>query len=224
MDSPKIFGNQGFTRNGGKRVERFDNVILTRDTRSNFPGPFVEKNRSEIIENVGKKAAEGLTKFSDNYIIESKLIRFLTKKLKGVIDMIQVIYGKRGSGKSKKMVSLANEQVKTSKGNVVFVDDDSRAIHELDRQIRFIDASEYSLTDYRSIYGFLCGIISTNYDVTTIFIDGLLNGMDKKSESSDKVFARLQEFSEKNSIDLYIAMHDEGDLAISELEKYKVFS
>ncbi|MGB4589207.1 MAG: hypothetical protein WBI17_08255 [Clostridiaceae bacterium] len=138
--------------------------------------------------------------------------------------MIQVIYGKRGSGKSKKMVSLANDKVKATNGNVVFVDDDSRAIHELDREIRFIDAAEYGLMDYRSIYGFLCGIIATNYDVTTIFVDGLLNAMDKKSESSEKIFEKLQKFSEMNKIDLYIAMHDEGELAISELEKYKVLS
>jgi len=138
--------------------------------------------------------------------------------------MIQVIYGKRGSGKSKKMVSLANDKVKATDGNVVFVDDDSRAIHELDREIRFIDAAEYGLMDYRSIYGFLCGIIATNYDVTTIFVDGLLNAMDKKSESSEKIFEKLQLFSETNKIDLYIAMHDEGELAISELEKYKVLS
>lgn len=138
--------------------------------------------------------------------------------------MIQVIYGKRGSGKSKKMVALANEKVKTAKGNVVFVDDDSRAIHELNREIRFIDADTYGLTDYRSIYGFLCGIISTNYDITTIFVDGLFNGMDKKSETSVKIFEKLQNFSEANDIDLFIAMHDEGELAISELEKYKVLS
>lgn len=138
--------------------------------------------------------------------------------------MIQVIYGKRGSGKSKKMVSLANEQVKTAKGHVVFIDDDSRAIHELDREIRFIDADEYALTDYRSIYGFLCGIIATNYDVTTIFVDGLLNGIDKKSDRSEKIFEKLQAFSDTHKIDLYIAMHDEGDLAVSELEKYKVLS
>lgn len=138
--------------------------------------------------------------------------------------MIQVIYGKRGSGKSKKMVSLANDKVKATNGNVVFVDDDSRAIHELDREIRFIDAQEYGLMDYRSIYGFLCGIIATNYDITTIFVDGLLNAMDKKSESSEKIFEKLQLFSETNKIDLYIAMHDEGELAISELEKYKVLS
>lgn len=138
--------------------------------------------------------------------------------------MIQVIYGKRGSGKSKKMVSLANDKVKATNGNVVFVDDDSRAIHELDREIRFIDAQEYGLMDYRSIYGFLCGIIATNYDITTIFVDGLLNAMDKKSESSEKIFEKLQLFSETNKIDLYIAMHDEGELAITELEKYKVLS
>ena len=119
------------------------------------------------------------------------------------------------------MVSLANDKVKATNGNVVFVDDDSRAIHELDREIRFIDAQEYGLMDYRSIYGFLCGIIATNYDVTTIFVDGLLNAMDKKSESSEKIFEKLQLFSETNKIDLYIAMHDEGELAITELEKYE---
>lgn len=165
-----------------------------------------------------------MTKFSDNYIIESTLKVYKPKKIKGVIDMIQVIYGKRGSGKSKKMVSLANDQVKETKGNVVFVDDDSRAIHELDRDIRFIDADDYGLTDYRSIYGFLCGICATNYDVTTIFVDGLFNGVDKKSDLSEKIFDKLQQFSEKNNVNLYIAMHDEGDLAVSELEKYKVFS
>ncbi|NLC66543.1 MAG: hypothetical protein GX752_06355 [Clostridium sp.] len=138
--------------------------------------------------------------------------------------MVKVIYGKRGSGKSKKMVSLANEKVNTAKGTVVFVDDDGRAIHELAREVRFINADEYALVDYRAIYGFLCGIIATNYDVTTIFVDGLFNGMDKKDESSKKIFTELQGFSENNNIDLYIAMHDEGDLNVSEIEKYKVMS
>ena len=117
--------------------------------------------------------------------------------------MVKVIYGKRGSGKSKKMVSLANEKVNTAKGTVVFVDDDGRAIHELAREVRFINADEYALVDYRAIYGFLCGIIATNYDVTTIFVDGLFNGMDKKDESSKKIFTELQGFSENNNIDLY---------------------
>lgn len=136
--------------------------------------------------------------------------------------MIHVIYGKRGSGKSKRMVSLANEKAKTAKGDVVFVDDDARAMHVLDREVRFINAQEYELTDYRSIYGFLCGIAATNYDITTIFIDGLLNGVDKTEESAVRIFDKLQEFSDTHRIELYIATHDEGELAISELEKYRV--
>ncbi|ETA79647.1 ATP-binding protein [Youngiibacter fragilis] len=136
--------------------------------------------------------------------------------------MIQVIYGKRGSGKSKRMVSLANEQVKSAKGTIVYIDDDNRAIHELDRHIRFINTEDFELKDYKAIYGFLSGIISTNYDVETIFVDGLFNTLDKKDETTEKVFNKLQQFSEKHSVNLMITMHDEGELGTSDLEKFKV--
>ncbi|MBP1919805.1 ATP-binding protein [Youngiibacter multivorans] len=136
--------------------------------------------------------------------------------------MIQVIYGKRGSGKSKRMVSLANEQVKSAKGTVVYIDDDNRAIHELDRHIRFINTEDFELKDYKAIYGFLSGIISTNYDVETIFVDGLFNTLDKKDETTEKVFNKLQQFSEKHNVNLMITMHDEGELGTSDLEKFKV--
>ena len=139
-----------------------------------------------------------------------------------MVDMIQIIYGKRGSGKSKKMVALANDQIKTAKGTVVYVDDDARAIHELNRHIRFINTEEFDLADYKAIYGFLSGIISTNYDVETIFVDGLFNSLNRKDETAEKVFVKLREFSDKHKVNLIITMHDEGELGTSNMEKYQV--
>ena len=38
--------------------------------------------------------------------------------------MIQVIFGKKGSGKTKRILDMANASVKEAKGNVLFIDDD----------------------------------------------------------------------------------------------------
>ena len=58
--------------------------------------------------------------------------------------MIQVIFGKKGSGKTKRILDMANASVKEAKGNVLFIDDDKSYTLSLKPQIRFIDASEYA--------------------------------------------------------------------------------
>jgi len=65
---------------------------------------------------------------------------------------------KRGSGKSKYMISHANNGLKDTKGHIVFIDDDNRAMHELDREVRFISTENFELRDLNSLYGFICGI------------------------------------------------------------------
>ena len=57
--------------------------------------------------------------------------------------MIQVIYGKKGSGKTKRILDMANHMVDTQHGDVVFVDDDNRYMFDLrheDVKVIFIDA------------------------------------------------------------------------------------
>lgn len=118
--------------------------------------------------------------------------------------MIHLNCNKRGSGKSKELISTANEMVSKSKGNLVFIDDDTRAMHELDRKIRFINSSEYELNDYNDFYGFLCGILSEDYDVEKIFIDGLLNIMKAELEGAGKLFEKIEKLSQKHNVELYI--------------------
>ena len=40
--------------------------------------------------------------------------------------MIQVIHGRKGSGKTKRIIDLANDAIKEQKGDVVFVDEDNQ--------------------------------------------------------------------------------------------------
>ena len=81
-------------------------------------------------------------------------------KCEGVINMIQVILGNKGSGKTLKLISLANDSLKDERGNIFFIDSHNRHMYDLHRDIRFVNASEYGLDSIEMFYGMICGMIS----------------------------------------------------------------
>ena len=89
--------------------------------------------------------------------------------------MIQVFFDHRGAGKSKNLISLANNEVKNCKGTVVYIDDDRKHMLQLQSQIRLITLDELNVEGADQFYGLLCGIKAKDYDVESIFIDGLSN-------------------------------------------------
>ena len=60
--------------------------------------------------------------------------------------MIQIIAGKKGSGKTKRLIDMTNNAVKTSSGNVVFLDKNDSYMYEVDRAVRFVNVEEYSVS------------------------------------------------------------------------------
>ena len=82
--------------------------------------------------------------------------------------MIQVIFGKKGSGKTKRILDMANASVKEAKGNVLFVDDDKSYTLSLKPQVRFVDASEYAVKGKDSFYGFLAGILAGYFGIQSL--------------------------------------------------------
>ena len=56
--------------------------------------------------------------------------------------MIQVFCNKRGSGKTKRLIDLANSKLARAKGDSVYIDDDLRYITQIDRRIRLVATKE----------------------------------------------------------------------------------
>lgn len=86
--------------------------------------------------------------------------------------MVKFIVGEKGTGKTKIMIDMANLAAKESKGHVVYIDRDNNHVYDLDRSLRFINAGEFQIENLKAFYGFLCGVISQNFDIEKIFIDG----------------------------------------------------
>lgn len=87
--------------------------------------------------------------------------------------MVKAIMGLKGSGKTKTLVDMANAAVQAAKGSVVYIEKGKTLVYDVNSQARLIDVEEYGISDFDTMYGFIAGLISGNYDITDIFVDGL---------------------------------------------------
>ena len=116
--------------------------------------------------------------------------------------MVQFIAGGKGEGKTKMLIDKANQQLKVTDGNLVFIDDDRRTTSDLHYNIRFIEAGRGILSNYREFVGFVLGILAMDSDIKTVYIDGLTNII-KNLEADDlvKLAKRLELLSNRNDVD-----------------------
>ena len=56
--------------------------------------------------------------------------------------MIKIIYGPKGTGKTKIMIDEANAAVASAKGHMIFVTNTKRYMYDLHRDIRVIDTND----------------------------------------------------------------------------------
>ena len=136
--------------------------------------------------------------------------------------MIQVIAGKKGSGKTKRILDMANLATKDSKHDIVFIDDDNRYMFDLRHEVRFINASEYDLLSDHMFMGLLCGIVAQNFDVGLICIDAFKKLIKSELESTEWFFQRLEKLSEKHSVNFVISISADTEELPEFIKKYVI--
>ena len=114
--------------------------------------------------------------------------------------MIKVIYGEKGTGKTKMMIDSANEAVKEAKGHLIFLTDNKRCMYDLEREVRFIDVSEYDIAGETALCGFVKGVIAGNHDNEYVFIDGVVRIAGKPVSELATFFYMLDKVSKSNNL------------------------
>ena len=112
--------------------------------------------------------------------------------------MVKFITGKIGEGKTKELIDMANKSVRTTDGHLVFIDNTRRYIYDLHYDIRFIDTEGFPISDYKELFGFICGILSQDSDISDIFIDGLARIVTDISNENLLNFVKKLEIISKN--------------------------
>ncbi|AOY78096.1 hypothetical protein [Clostridium formicaceticum] len=134
--------------------------------------------------------------------------------------MIKLVLGKKGSGKTRALIQDANDSVKRTKGHIVFIDIDNSHMFQIDYKIRFMPLKDYKVKDEESFYGFLCGIIASNYDVESIYIDDLCKITEKPLEDMESFFNKLSVLEIKYNVSFIFSISRTEENLPSFLKKY----
>ena len=126
--------------------------------------------------------------------------------------MVKLLIGHKGTGKTKQMIDLANDQIQDSKGSVIFINKNSRLMYDLKYRIRVVCMEEYEhVTNSDEYIGFLYGIISSDHDIETIFIDSILKHADFKMSDLPEFIDRLKDISKNYGMDFVVSISAEKE-------------
>ena len=130
------------------------------------------------------------------------------RKIDGSFDnMVNLLTGPKGSGKTQQMIERANEAVKTCEGNVFFIKKSHRDTYSLSFNIRAICMDDYDvITNTDEYLGFIYGMLSADHDIKAIFIDGILKHADITLENIPSFIETLKKISKENDVDFYVSI------------------
>lgn len=138
--------------------------------------------------------------------------------------MVELLIGKKGTGKTKALIESVNNASSVAKGNVVFISDNtSRSMYDIKSKVRMADTSEFDIEAYNEFFGFICGIVSRDFDVTNIFIDGIFRIVGTTElDGFESFLERLESMGAKFNIQFVISVSIDADTAPEYIKKLSV--
>ena len=120
--------------------------------------------------------------------------------------MIDIIAGAKGKGKTKILIQQVNDDIKLTKGTIVYLDKNNKHMYELSNKIRLINISEYPLDTYDAFLGFICGLISQDHDLEAMYLDSFLTISSVSDEYIGFVLSKLKDISSRFNINFVISI------------------
>lgn len=134
--------------------------------------------------------------------------------------MVKIIIGKKGSGKTKRLMDVVNAAAEQSKGCVVCFEQGDTLKFSITHKVRLIDADHYGIKGFDSYFGMICGVCAGNYDVTNIFGDATLR-IGSRDYSELAVFLKkIDELSKETNIEFFFTVSANEDELPAEVLAY----
>lgn len=134
--------------------------------------------------------------------------------------MIKIIYGPKGTGKTKQLIATANANARDAKGLSVFITDTKRYMYDVDRSVRFIDVGDYSVAGEDALCGFIKGVAACNSDHEYVYVDGIARISGKPLSELAGIFYMLDKVANENDIVLTVTCSCTEDELPDFVKKY----
>ncbi len=121
--------------------------------------------------------------------------------------MVKLLIGHKGTGKTKQMIEMANNQTEVSKGSIIFINKNARLMYDLKYKIRVVCMEDFEhVTNSDEYIGFIYGIISSDHDIETIYIDSIMKHADFTLGDLPEFLERLQDISKNYGMDFTVSV------------------
>ena len=134
--------------------------------------------------------------------------------------MINVIIGEKGTGKTARLIEAVHTAEKAATGSVVFIKKGNRHVLDLSHKVRLVNTEEYGISNYDDFYGFVCGILSQNYDIAHIFIDSITKIVNDDIAALEAFLSKISAVAESSNAEIQIILRMNPDVASDEIKKY----
>ncbi len=139
--------------------------------------------------------------------------------------MVKLLIGHKGSGKTKKMIDMANSGLNTVKGSIVFINKNSRLMYDLKYQIRVVCMEDFEqIKNVDEYIGFIYGILSQDHDIELIFIDRVLEPVDINSPDIEGFLERVDLICKAYTIDFVVSLSANREEIGPCVDKYEVLN
>ncbi len=126
--------------------------------------------------------------------------------------MIKLITGKKGTGKTKVLINLINDAVKSTNGDLICIEKGAKLTYDISYKVRLVDADRFGIQGYDAFYGFIAGMLAGNYDIKEIFVDGILKIGGADFEELGATLAKLEALSGEDTMITFTVSADAGEL------------
>ena len=135
--------------------------------------------------------------------------------------MVKVIIGLKGSGKTKQLIDSINTAIKTESGSMVCIEKGNKLMFGIDYRVRLIEASDYEISSFNILKGFISGLHAGNFDITHVFIDSLYKIVGSEDVTEAEAFLQwCDTFGAANQIDFTITISADEAAATDGIKKY----
>ena len=134
--------------------------------------------------------------------------------------MINVIIGEKGTGKTAKLIEAVHIAEQAATGSVVFVNKGKRHVLDLSHTVRLVDTEEYAIASYEEFFGFVCGILSQNYDIAHIFVDSITKIVNDDMAAFEKFLDRIAPIAEASNAEIQIILSMDPAQVSDGIKKY----
>ncbi len=135
--------------------------------------------------------------------------------------MVELLIGKKGTGKTKALIDKVNNALTVAKGNIVFVSSNGDNMFDIKSKVRMANTADFDIKTYNEFLGFIYGIVSRDYDITNIFVDSIFKIVGNDNlDGFESFLERLETLGNKFNIAFVISVSIDADTAPDYIKKF----